>query len=179
MCDLRSVLQPDEKLKRMLNFLKIIFFLNIISAFLRLWINPSDMFYDLICALFLFLTYNTVYFIYAAIYIIFSLINAVYLFINCGVVIQMIIQDTLGKYKQNAPLYLGISLYLFIFYIFSIIIAYPAYKEMKAQLMESFSGTVNQRLNPAANRQREPDVERPPQNRTGFVAFGGQGVAVG
>ena len=180
MCDLRPVLQPDAKLKRILNFLKIIFLLNIIAAILRLYVNPSDMFYDLICAFLIFLAYNTVYFLYAAIYIIISLINSVYLFINCGVVIQMIIQDTIDKNKDKVPLFLGISLYLFIFYIFSIIITYPAYREMKAQLLDSFTGAVaNQQLNPPDNRQQNVDAERPSQNRSGFAAFRGQGVAVG
>lgn len=51
---------------------------------------------------------------------------------------------------------------------------------MKAQLFESFTGAVaNQQLNPPDNRQQEVDVERPPQNSSGFVAFRGQGVAVG
>ena len=181
MCDLRPVIQPDEKLKKMLVFLKIILILNLISAILRIFLNPSQMLYDLFCTLFLFLAYNTCYFIYAAIYIVFSMINAVYLFISCGTVIEMIIQDTLGDFKSKVPLFLGISLYLFIFYIFAIIMTFPAYKEMKAQIMESFGGSANAtRLNSNANRQSDADVERPAaQPQTGFVPFGGSGVAVG
>ena len=181
MCDLRPVIQPDEKLKKMLVFLKIILILNLISAILRIFVNPSDVFYDLFCTLFLFLAYNTCYFIYAAIYIIFSLINAVYLFIKCGTVIEMIIQDTLGDFNKKVPIFLGISLYLLIFYIFAIIITFPAYKEMKAQIMESFGGASSTlRVNSSSNRQSDADIERAPQqSQSNFVAFSGSGVAVG
>ena len=58
---------------------------------------------------------------------------------------------------------------------------FPAYKEMKAQIMESFGGASNTlRVNSSANRQSDADVERPPQqNQTSFVPFSGSGVAVG
>lgn len=182
MCDLRQVIQPDDKLQKMLVFLKFILILNIISAIMRIFINPSDMLYDLFCALFLFLAYNTVYFIYAAIYIIFSLVNSVYLFVSCGTILQMYLQATLGEYGKKAPLVLGISLYLLIFYIFAIIMVFPAYREMKAQLMDSFRGPENTlRLNSNPGNRADADVERPDasQSRGGFVAFRGSGVAVG
>jgi len=182
MCDLRQVLQPNEKLQKMLGFLKFILILNLISAILRIFINPSDMLYDLFCTLFLFLAYNTVYFIYAAIYMIFSLVNAVYLFVSCGTVLQMYLQGTLGEFGRKAPLFLGISLYLLIFYIFALMIVFPAYKEMKAQLMDSFRGpenTLRLNSNPSNNRSNnDEEIPAPAQNR-GFVAFSGSGVAVG
>ncbi len=181
MCDPRQVLQPDEKLKKMLVFLKFILILNLLSAILRIFINPTDMFYDLLCTLILYLAYNTVYFLYAAIYLIFSLINVVYLFVSCGTVIQMYLQGTLGNFAKKAPIFLGISLYLLIFYIFAIIMTFPAYKEMKAQLMDSFRGPENTlRLNNSGSRSANEDEERPAtQNRGGFVPFSGSGVAVG
>lgn len=142
MCNIQPVLQADAKLNKMLVLVKIILIVNLFSCFLRIFLNPSDMIFDLFGCLFLFLAYNSVYFLYMAMYIIFSLINSVMLFISCATVFQMLIQKTLGSLLSHIPLILGISLYLFIFYTFAIIFTYPVYKEMKAQLMESFGGGV-------------------------------------
>jgi hypothetical protein len=189
MCNIQQVLQPDANLTKMLGFIKIILIINLLSSFLRIFLNPSDMIYDLFCTLFLFLAYNSVYFLYMAVYIIFSLVNSVLLFIKSATIFQMLIQNTLGDAKSRVPLVLGISLYLLIFYIFAIIFTYPVYKEMKAQLMENFGGEATgarsyQRQNddeerPGAVVRNLPATTTTTSNNAGFQAFSGRGVAVG
>jgi hypothetical protein len=176
MCNFQSVLRPDQKLTNMLTMVKIILIINLISSFLRLFINPGDMISDLICVFFLFAAYNTIYFIYMALYLIFSLMNTVYITINTGIVLQMLIQGTLQGSKSKILLLFGISLYLLIFYIFAIISNYGVYKEMKAQLMESFGGLgPTERLN--QNRDEQAPVVN--NNNSSYRPFAGQGVAVG
>jgi hypothetical protein len=186
MCRIEPILQSDSKLQKMLLFAKIILIINLLSSFLRLFLTPSDMLFDLISCLFLFLAYNSVYFIYMAFYLIFSLINSVSLFIKSATVFQMIIQDTLGDFRSKVAVYLGVSLYLLVFYIAAIFFTYPTYKEMKAQLFESLGGGsgLNSRI---LNRNSQVDQERPQQPSSqdsnnigrGFQAFSGRGVQVG
>jgi hypothetical protein len=192
MCNLQAVIVPNEKLKKMLIFAKIILIINILSAFVRLLIRPSDMIYDLFTSLFLFMAYNSVYFIYMAIYLIFCFFNTIFLFISSGIILQMLIQNTLGELKGSAGLVLGVQLYLFVFYIFAIIFTFPLYKEMKAQFLEN-AGLLG------GDSRDQADVERPSRynnignnqassnasqqnaqsNSGGFVPFSGRGVAVG
>ena len=193
MCNLQAVIQPNEKLKKMLVFVRIIILLNIISAFARLLIRPSDMIYDLFTSLFLFMAYNSVYFIYMAIYIIFCFFNVVLLFINSGIILQMLIQKTLGELKDSVGLILGVQLYLLVFYIFAIIFTFPIYKEMRAQLLEMYGALGSSGEGPS---NAQPDQERPSSynnissnpntqeqqatnSRGGFVPFSCRGQAVG
>jgi hypothetical protein len=178
MCNCQPVIQGDGKLKKMIIFVQIILIVNLVSSFLRLFLNPSDIILDLFGVLFLYLASQTLYFIYMGIYIILSLYNTVMLFISCGTLFQMLIQGTLGDLKPAIPKILGISVYLLVFYIFAIVFTYPVYKEMKAQLMEGFGGGA---AVGSANYNRVNDEERPstdPSSR-GFQAFAGRGVAVG
>lgn len=194
MCNIQRVLQPDANLTKMLGFIKIILIINLLSAFLRIFLNPTDMIYDLLCSLFLFLAYNSIYFLYMAVYIIFSLVNSVLLFIKSATIFQMLLQNTLGDTKSKVPIILGISLYLLIFYIFSIIFCYPVYKEMKAQLMGNSGSGASVG---GQNYSRHNDDERPPAtnrnqptsptqatvttttSNSGFQAFSGRGTQVG
>jgi hypothetical protein len=193
MCNLQAVIIPNEKLKKMLIFAKIILIINILSALVRLIIRPSDMIYDLFTSLFLFMAYNSVYFIYMAIYLIFCFFNMIFLFISSGIIFQMLIQKTLGELKDYAGLILGVQLYLFVFYIFAIIFTFPIYKEMKAQFLEN-NGLIGRESRDQADVERpsgynnignnQPNSNANQQNaqsnsQAGFVAFSGRGVVVG
>jgi hypothetical protein len=183
MCNTQPIMTGNEKLKKMVVMVQIILIINLVSSFLRLFLNPSDMIMDLFGILFLFLATQTLYFIYMAIYILVCLYNAVMLFVRCGILIQMVIQKTLGDLAPVVPKILGISLYLFVFYVFAIIFTYPVYKEMKAQLMESFGGgaSVDSGNYSAAQDQERPQPTESSQSSRagGFQAFAGRGVAVG
>ncbi len=187
MCTCDQVIQPDEKLKRMLTLVKIILIIHLLSMFARIGIgDPGDMFEDLLCLLFLFLAYKTVYFMYMAIYDIFCLFISFYLFIRVGGIIQKVLQHTTLNEKDTVSL--AFTLYLFIFYVFAIILTFPIYKEMKAQAMESFSGgSAYRAIVEERSRQDNNDRERPTQQTQsqqqsgsrGFQAFSGRGVQVG
>lgn len=181
MCNLTPVIAPNEKLTKMLIFVKIICIINILAAILRIFTKPSDMLFDIFCALFLFLAFNTLSYIYAAIYIIFALMNTFYLFIACGIIFQMMIQGNLGEIKSRVPIVLSISLFLFIFYIFAIIFIYPVYKEMRAIQSESRGTGVQPAMGGAGINQRlnaNADVERS-TNTQATGAFTGRGTVVG
>lgn len=183
MCNTQPMMTANDKLKKMIVMVQIILIVNLASSFLRLFLNPSDMLIDLIGVLFLYLAVQTLYFIYMGIYILLGLLNSVLLFVYCGTLFQMVIQKTLGDIAPEVPKRLGISLYLFVFYVFAIIFTYPVYKEMKAQLMESFGGgaSIDSR-NYSANQDQErvQPSEASQNSRTGrFQAFAGRGVAVG
>jgi hypothetical protein len=183
MCNTQPVITGNEKLKKMIVMVQIILIINLVSSFLRLFLNPSDMIMDLFGVLFLYLAAQTLYFLYMAIYILLSLLNALLLFVNCGTLMQMVIQKTLGDLAPLIPRVLGISLYLLVFYVFAIIFTYPVYKEMKAQLMESFGGgsSIDSRNYSASQDQERPQSTDASQNSraTRFQAFAGRGVAVG
>ena len=73
------------------------------------------------------------------------------------------------------PYELGITLFIFIFYISTIFFHFPIYKEMKAQLLSNMG-----LIGVAPDMNSRQDEERPPSNNNrGFNAFSGRGVAVG
>jgi hypothetical protein len=170
---MRQVIEPDARLTKMMSFAKIILFINILVSFLRIFIGQyGDMFYDLICSLFLMMASFTIYFLYMAMYEIFCLINAFTLTLNIAKVIQSMLQQNKGG--SSNTIYLSISTVILVFYIFAIVFTYPMYREMRAQAMESQGDSYR----PAIANNPNQDVERP-ANRSGFVPFSGRGVAVG
>ena len=172
---IRQVIQPDEKLAKMMAFAKIILIINVVISIMRIFLNSvGDMIYDLICSLFLMMASFSIYFLYMAMYQIFCLINSFIIFIKIALVIQIIIQ--IGSSGSNEIVYLSLSIFIFTFYVFAIIFTYPMYKEMRAQAMESFGGSMYRSVNRSDNIPSNNDQER--VNR-GFVPFSGRGVAIG
>lgn len=180
MCNFNRVIGPNAKLIKMLGFAKILLIVNLLSSILRVWIRPTDILFDLLCCLFLWLGNNTLYFMFTALYVIFSLINVVYLFINCAMIFQMMIQKTLGNTNITIPL--CFSLYLLVFYTFAIIFIYPMYKEMKAQLIDLVTGSS---YRPVSSERADVENANTNNNNTNdptstrFVPFRGRGVQVG
>ena len=172
---MRRMIEPDPKLEKMLSFAKIIVLINLIMGILRIFSKSyNDIFFDLICSMFLMMASFTIYYLYMAIYQIFCLISAVSVSLKIGIVVQTMIQKNLGG--SDATLFLSISSVILVFYVFAIIFTYPMYKEMRAQTMESIGSFYR----PAErNIPSNQDQERPQANRGGFVAFSGRGVAVG
>jgi hypothetical protein len=188
MCNVQPFYLPNARLKKTLAFVKIIIIIHLCSSFLRLFINVSDIFFDLFAVFLLYLATMSIFYSYMTIYILLCLINEVSLFLNFAMIIQMILQKTLDQ-KQVSYLQLGIMIYLFIFYLFTIIFNFSVYKEMKAQYIEHIGGdnpglNAPQQQNNQAQYQNVPDQERPqPANNNAssgrFQAFSGRGLAVG
>ncbi len=169
------MIEPDPKLEKMLSFAKIIVLINLIMGILRIFIRSyNDIFFDLICSMFLMMASFTINWMYMAIYQIFCLISAVTLSLKIGIVVQTLIQK--GKDEIDATLILSISSVILVFYVFAIIYTYPMYKEMRAQTMEASGGLSRPLSSINANNQ---DQESSQSNRGGFVPFSGRGVAVG
>lgn len=180
MCNIQPVLVPDAKLSKMLVLSKIFLFINIAVGVLRL-VSTSKQYIvsDLMSCLFLFYSIFSVLYICLAIYIVFNLINSFILCIDIATYLQMLIQHEPIQIKNYE---LGITLFIFIFYISTIFFHFPIYKEMKAQLLSSMgligvAPDMNSRLN---NRQDEERAANPnTNNNRSFNAFSGRGVAVG
>lgn len=177
---IRQAIQPNEKLQKMLTFVKIILIINFLSSILRIWININELFYDLICALFLMMAYFSVYFIYMAMYEIFCLFNGFFLFVKLAIFLQVLLQMPDYKINSKQVVSLSFTIYLFVFYIFAVIITYPVYKEMKAQLMEGVGGgSYRSSADQSSAGNAQPDQERPDNSGGRFVAFSGRGVPLG
>lgn len=188
MCNCEPVLQPDDKLKRMITLARILLLIHLISSFSRIFMNDAgSLLSDFLCCLFLFIATTTIFFMYMAIYIFFCLLNTFYLFLQIGFVIQRSIQGL--EYSSKVILQLCFTIYLFVFYIFAIVIAFPIYKEMRAQMIglgtayrnmnQEDRERPNASSNANANVQRQSESAPTGQNRAGFAAFQGRGVQVG
>ena len=174
MCNFQPVLIPDAKLSKMLVLSKIFIFINIAVGVLRLFSTTKQYaFSDLTSCLFLFFSVFSIFYIYMAFYIVFSLFNSIYLCINIATYFQMLIQH---EPIQTKTYELGITLFIFIFYISTIFFHFPIYKEMKAQLLSNMG-----LMGVAPDMNSRQDQERAPNNNNnrGFSAFSGRGVAVG
>jgi hypothetical protein len=171
---IRQYVQPDSKLSKMVSFGKIILIVNIIISFVRLFIRPADMLYDLICAMFLLMAVFYIYFVYMAIYVIFALFISFYLVIGLSIKVQFMLQT--GKQEKNDFVVLALTIFLLVFYVFAIIFTFPMYKEMKAQLMGD-GNAYRPQVDASGNRAGD-DQERGQSGDRGFAAFSGRGVAV-
>lgn len=110
---------------------------------------------------------------------------------NTGILLQMLIQNTLGEKKNQAGITLGVDFYLLTFYTFAIVFTFPMYKEMKVQLLQNLGIIGGGGDNSFQDQERPPvpnivrnqtnnnSQNNPPNSQGGFVAFSGRGVAVG
>jgi hypothetical protein len=197
MCECQKYFEPNEKLKKMLNLVLIIMFINIILfILLAIFLGFSMCFEMIIQTLVLFCAYQSVLYTYIAMYIFFGLFNAFLVFRVVGIVIQQIIIEG-SSTLQTGSQYAGFSILLvtLVFQIFAIIVLFPVYKEMKAQLYERTLGVsvdpeVSSDRNDSINDDRNiqggnssqynpPVSNNQSNNNRGFVPFGGRGTAVG
>jgi hypothetical protein len=186
--NLRPVMQADDKLQKMIQFAKIILILNLVSSIFRFFMGPlfsgADFIFDMICALFLWMSIMTLFYIHMAFYLFFSLYNAFYLFVNMSIMMQNYFLGSLVMDSKKIMI-LSFCIYLFAFYVFAMLITFPIFKEMRAQLYEQASGAQGgsgYRANNSNDEERNaPDTgtSTTQNNRGGFRAFGGRGVQVG
>ena len=199
MCQCDPMFQPTRKLENQLKLALALIIIGIVLAILNFIVYFSYGFNVLLCVLFLFLAYRTLFYIYMTLFILFSLYNSVQLFIIIGTFLQASLQY--DDYTINYFNF-SISLFTFIYYIFGIIFLFGVFKEMKAQFVENASGMRNNGLGVNDERERQENNEvsnnqvrnareynqsnnerndnyNPPPQRGAYVAFGGRGTAVG
>lgn len=203
MCECQKYFEPDVKLKKMLTLVLIIMLINILLTILTaIFIGFSMCFELLMQALVLFCGFQSLLYTYVAMFIFFGLLNGFLVFRIVGIIIQQTIiegSSPLQTGKQYTAF--AILLVTFVFQIFAIVVIFPIYKEMKAQLYERTLGVNVDPEGGASNsdanindyaqqnmgrgeRQYNPPVSNNQtnvnnNNNRGFVAFGGRGTAVG
>ena len=161
----QEVIQQNKKLKKMYIVLKLIIILNIILVILQIYvIEVTPSFTDFFNILFLILIIMTGFYLYAVLYIFFNLFSVITSFVSLGIIIQRYILNN----EEIQEKLLIFNIICFIFYIFSIYIVFPTYKEMKAILLENGSNNLSQELENRFN-----------SSVNSFKAFSGRGIVVG
>ena len=182
----QEVIQPNEKLKKLTNVLKIICIISIFLPIIELAIgiqNTSYSFIYIFNIIFLILSIVTGFYLYIVFFIFYTLLNSIESFIYLGGILQKLIQSNkLDSVKEL--IFCGIE---FVFYIFSIFVSFESYKEMKAILLENGMpqnqnnygtnyGNMSNENTITGNNNNSNNTNT--GNRT-FVPFSGRGVAVG
>jgi len=142
MClEVEEVISPNAILRRMLNFVKLLMILNFLIALLRLATNePFNCIYDLICVFLLYISHNSIFFMYMGIYIFFSIFNCFMILISFGLILQKLV--IVNSLSLSDYFSLSILLFMFFFYIISVCFIFPIYIEMKAQMFEINNGNL-------------------------------------
>lgn len=96
---------------------------------------------------------NTVFVVLGAGYLVFVLICLVFLMIDLGTLLQLLWMNKLSL-KFNLKVMYFVYMFQVVFYLFSLWLSFPVYKEMKIQFYESFAG-INSDEND--NNQHEED----------------------
>ena len=180
----RRIINPSQRLEKMITFLRFLVLFSILIPILRLFFNDSsNTINDLICILILMGTTESLHFLLSGFYIMFVILNNIFSFFLIGSIIQAIIQGSALSNKNVE--FLCVNIFIFLFYIFAIVLVFPAYKEMKAIFIEAANSQIPQsdverngiqrNLVPEAvnNNQNENN------NNNNFRAFSGRGVQVG
>jgi len=173
-------------------FLKILIIGNLIVPILRIVINRyDDLFNDLFSVLILWIASESCHYLIAGFYIFIVLINNLISFFLIGAYVQAIIQgSTLAK---EHVIFLCITIFIFLFYSFAVVIVFPAYKEMKAIFYESVGAVARGNNDTEANLRQNnynnissipqnnnnQDLNNQEQNHHNFVPFSGRGVQLG
>ena len=197
MCQLDEMIEPSEKLRKMLTILKFIFGINILVLLIHLFKFNNNIFMEVMTSIFLLMTFYSINFVCCGLYIFFSLYNVVYLFINIGTFFQVVYMGAQQSISNDNYMSLGLDTFYLCFQVFSIYASFPIYKEMKAQYMEimgmanngveadeyqenedygegQFNNNNNFENNVNANNNNNNN-----QQPRGYQPFAGRGVVVG
>ena len=181
----QEVIQPNEKLKKLKNVLKIICIISIFLPIIGIFFDKRTpfSFIFIINIMFLILAIITGFYLYIVFFIFYTLLNSIESFIYLGGILQKLIQSNkLDSVKEL--IFCGIE---FVFNIFSIYVSFESYKEMKALLLEggipqnqnnygTNYGNMSNENTITGNNNNSNNTNT--GNRT-FVPFSGRGVAVG
>ena len=192
MCQLDEMIEPSEKLRKMLSILKFIFAINLIVLMIHLFKFNNNIFMEVMTSIFLLMTFYSINFVCCGLYIFFSLYNVVYLFINIGTFFQVAYMGAQQKITNDDYMSLGLDTFYLCFQVFSIYATFPVYKEMKAQYTEVMGMADNgveadeyQENDNFNNNNFENNVNANNNNNNnnnqprGYQPFAGRGVAVG
>lgn len=197
MCTFQASINPDAKLLKQINFIKIIFGLNllviighiIISIYNKTNVSSpgSTIIVELFACLFLFMAIQCYNFVGAGVFVVLSLYCSVILFVEIGTFFQVVYYNENINLQNNIlPLLygkLGVDTFAFVFYVFSIIVVFPIYREMKAQYLEGVGrgggGEPSEVYDDRGNYGENDHAEQPQRRQGGYVPFSGRGVAVG
>lgn len=119
--------------------MQIILGLHFLLSILKLFIiGFGPALNDLISCLILFCGVSQHNFCHILIYMVFNIFGAFFLFTLIGFYIQSgQIENTFIQGNTQAGLFIGFSIVMFIFYIFSIYYSFQTYKEFKAMLQDA------------------------------------------
>ena len=181
-----QMIDSNDKLDGLKQFGKIALIINFIVVVLQVYpsFNFSSLIFQSVGCLLLLGAINTLYFFYWAFYLFF----AFYYVIDIGITIGYKIQEFYcysgdSDFKPFKFWFEScIDVFSFCFYLFAIIVFFPAYKESKALFSENGPRAANQgEEDIEENRNAGPAINRSSQQNTtsNFRAFAGRGVAVG
>ena len=147
------IINPDRKLKKMINLSNIILIIQIIINTIKFRHRMDqeiimDILIDILSFLFLILMNYTFFYIYGGLYLISTFFNILYLIFDIGIFFQNYFLYKSIKMRTNAFIIITICLS---FYIFSLIVIFNIFKELKSQYLESIGIRYRDRNNNGNN----------------------------
>lgn len=186
MCYWRRMIEPDAKLTQMLFLFRIILGLNVALIIGKgiYWLTTKmyiDLFSDIICTLILIGAIYTLFFIYGMIGLFLILYRILSSVVQLGVFFQQIAYQNSFVFNSAKYAHLGITTFEVCFLLFSLLVLFPTYKEMKAVYIENVSG-VNYRQQEDNNIDlgiNSSNISNDNNTTHDFQAFQGSGIQVG
>jgi hypothetical protein len=156
------VINPDRKLKKMVNLSNIILIIQIIINTIKFNHRIAqeiltDTIIDILSFIFLLLMNYTFFYIYGGLYLIITFLNILYLFFDIGIFFQNYFLYKSIKMHINTLIIITICLS---FYIFSLIVIFKIFKELKTQYLELIGIRYLDRNNNGNNNNIDNNNER-------------------
>ena len=156
------VINPDRKLKKMVNLSNIILIIQIIINTIKFNHRIGqeifmDTIFDILSFIFLLLMNYTFFYIYGGLYLIITFLNILYLFFDIGIFFQNYFLYKSIKMHINTLIIITICLS---FYIFSLIVIFKIFKELKTQYLELIGIRYLDRNNNGNNNNIDNNNER-------------------
>jgi hypothetical protein len=156
------VINPDRKLKKMVNLSNIILIIQIIINTIKFNHRIAqeiltDTVIDILSFIFLLLMNYTFFYIYGGLYLIITFLNILYLFFDIGIFFQNYFLYKSIKMHINTLIIITICLS---FYIFSLIVIFKIFKELKTQYLELIGIRYLDRNNNGNNNNIDNNNER-------------------
>ena len=156
------IINPDRKLKKMINLSNIILIIQIIINTIKFNHRIAqeiltDTVIDILSFIFLLLMNYTFFYIYGGLYLIITFLNILYLFFDIGIFFQNYFLYKSIKMHINTLIIITICLS---FYIFSLIVIFKIFKELKTQYLELIGIRYLDRNNNGNNNNIDNNNER-------------------
>lgn len=184
-----KMIEPNETLQKMLIMLRIVLGINVAlliakGIFWAITGRSVDLFTDLFCLFILIITNVNLYYSCGMMLLFFIIIRLFTVFFSLGTFIQLVIIKTTSEFDSKTYGILGIITFEFFLHIFSIIVIFPIYKELKAHFIEQggLGGQVGPNYQPHADQENQVANNQQPESsnsNSNFRAFQGRGVALG